>query len=53
MPVAGFVPGVDGLYLLVSHSGTTLAPILGELVAAELLGEPQAALEPYRPSRFG
>ena len=48
LPVAGFAPGVDNLYLLVSHSGATLAPVLGELAAGELLGEPCAELEPYR-----
>lgn len=52
MPVAGFAPTVDNLYLLVSHSGATLAPLLGELVAGELLGERQEGLEPYRPTRF-
>jgi glycine/D-amino acid oxidase-like deaminating enzyme len=52
LPVTGFAPGLDGLYLLVTHSGATLAPLLGELVAAELLGDPCAQLEPYRPARF-
>lgn len=52
MPVAGFAPSVDNLYLLASHSGATLAPVLGELVAGELLGERCQALEPYRPARF-
>lgn len=52
MPVAGFAPNVENLYLLVSHSGATLAPVLGELVAGELLGERRETLEPYRPTRF-
>ena len=52
MPVAGPVPGLDGLYALVTHSGVTLAPVLGRLVSEELLGRPQAALEPYRLDRF-
>ncbi len=52
MPVAGFAPSVDNLYLLVSHSGATLAPVLGELVAGELLGDHCEALDPYRPARF-
>jgi len=35
------------------HSGVTLAPIIGHLVAEELLTEqPNPLLEPYRPSRF-
>ncbi|MEZ0240155.1 MAG: NAD(P)/FAD-dependent oxidoreductase, partial [Chloroflexota bacterium] len=52
LPVAGFAAELANLYLLVSHSGATLAPILGRLGAAELLGEPQAKLAPYRPDRF-
>jgi len=48
LPVAGFAPSVDNLYLLVSHSGVTLAPVFGELVAGELLGERHEDLEPYR-----
>ena len=51
-PVAGFAAELANLYLLVSHSGATLAPILGKLVAAELRGTPQAKLAPYRPDRF-
>jgi glycine/D-amino acid oxidase-like deaminating enzyme len=52
LPVAGFAPGIDNLYLLVSHSGVTLAPVLGRLVAAELTGSPEDRLAPYRPDRF-
>ena len=52
LPAAGFAPEVDGLYVLVSHSGVTLAPVLGRLVAAELAGRPASELEPYRPARF-
>ena len=48
LPVAGVAPGVPGLYLLVSHSGATLAAILGRLVAGEVLGTPAPELEPYR-----
>jgi glycine/D-amino acid oxidase-like deaminating enzyme len=51
LPVAGFSQQVEGLYLLVTHSGATLAALLGRLVAAELLGRPEARLEPYRPTR--
>jgi glycine/D-amino acid oxidase-like deaminating enzyme len=52
LPVAGFAPGIDGLYLLVAHSGVTLAPILGRLVAAELLGRADGRLDAYRPARL-
>lgn len=49
LPVVGEVAA--SVHLVVAHSGVTLAPILGELVAAELRGEVRAELEPYRPSR--
>jgi glycine/D-amino acid oxidase-like deaminating enzyme len=52
MPVAGYAPGVANLYLLVSHSGATLAPVLGRLVASELLGGHESRLDSYRPDRF-
>ena len=53
LPVVGAVPGVSGLYVVVTHSGVTLAPILGQYVRAELLrGEDISDLAPYRPGRF-
>ena len=52
MPVAGVAPTIDNLYVLVAHSGVTLAPILGRLVADEVAGGDGAALEAYRPARF-
>ena len=52
LPVVGVVPGASDVYVAVTHSGVTLAPILGEYVRAELLHEePAAALAPYRPGR--
>jgi glycine/D-amino acid oxidase-like deaminating enzyme len=52
-PVVGGVPGVPGLYVVVTHSGVTLAPILGQYVSRELLhGELEDSLGPYRPRRF-
>jgi glycine/D-amino acid oxidase-like deaminating enzyme len=51
LPVVGAAR--EGLYVVVTHSGITLAPLLGELVADELIGERQsAALERFRPARF-
>lgn len=52
LPVTGFAPDVEGCYVLVSHSGVTLAPVLGRLVADEVLGGAAPALAPYRPLRF-
>ena len=36
-PVVGHVKNIPGTYLATMHSGVTLAPIIGELVAMELL----------------
>ena len=54
MPVVGAVPDVEGVYLAVTHSGITLAPVLGQLIARDVLaGTAADQLQPYRPSRFG
>lgn len=42
----------DRLYAVATHSGITLAPLLGELVARELHDERVDRLEPFRPDRF-
>ena len=53
MPVVGPVPGVQNAYVVVTHSGVTLAPILGELATAEILGAaPAELLAPFRPPRL-
>ena len=53
LPVLGPVPGVAGLWLAVLHSGVTLAPLAGELLAAEMLGRgDQALLAGFRPARL-
>jgi glycine/D-amino acid oxidase-like deaminating enzyme len=52
LPVVGFLPGVDNLYTVVSHSAVHLAPILGRLAASELAGFPQKRLDSFRPTRF-
>lgn len=52
LPVVGWAPGLAGLYLAVTHSGMTLAPLLGRLVAAEVAGGDQPELGPFRPQRF-
>jgi len=51
-PAAGPAPGIEGLYVLASHSGATLAPVLGRLVASELVGTHEPKLDPYRLDRF-
>jgi glycine/D-amino acid oxidase-like deaminating enzyme len=52
-PMVGAIPGLDGFYVVVSHSGVTLGPLWGRIVAAELLdGALDPRLGPYRPTRF-
>jgi glycine/D-amino acid oxidase-like deaminating enzyme len=53
LPIVGFVPGLDRFYVVVTHSGVTLGPLLGRLVAQEVRdGATEARLAPYRPERF-
>jgi glycine/D-amino acid oxidase-like deaminating enzyme len=53
LPVVGAVPGAADVHVAVTHSGVTLAPILGSFVAQEVLdGSRLEALAPYRPDRF-
>ena len=53
-PILGFVDAVSNLYLATTHSGVTLAPIIGEMAAMEILDETEVELfKPYRPARFG
>ena len=53
LPVLGPVPGFEGLWLAVLHSGVTLAPLAGELLAAEMLGRgDQPILAGFRPARL-
>ena len=52
-PVVGHVKNIPGVYLATMHSGVTLAPIIGELVAMELLdGVETNLLADFRPDRF-
>lgn len=49
----GPLPGIDGYYAAVTHSGVTLAPWLGRVVAAELTGgRTEETLKAFRPARF-
>ncbi len=52
-PIVGFAPQAPGVYPVVTHSGITLAPLLGRLAALEILhGLEVDLLTPFRPSRF-
>lgn len=50
--VVGWLPGSDRLYVVVTHSGLTLAPVLAEIVAREVSGERHELAEAFRPERF-
>ncbi|MFI1028575.1 NAD(P)/FAD-dependent oxidoreductase [Streptomyces sp. NPDC020951] len=51
--VAGYASAQSRVYCLVSHSGVTLAPILGRLVATEIATDrEQDLLRAFRPTRF-
>ncbi len=53
LPLVGPLPGLPSLYLAVTHSGVTVAPALGRLVAREVTGGPvEPLLEAFRPGRF-
>ncbi|MFD7682308.1 NAD(P)/FAD-dependent oxidoreductase [Streptomyces sp. NPDC060187] len=52
-PSVGAVPSVPGYYEAVSHSGITLGPVIGRLLASEILsGERDRLLADFRPERF-
>jgi glycine/D-amino acid oxidase-like deaminating enzyme len=53
LPVVGALPDMPNLYVAVTHSGVTLAPILGRYVTREVMtGARIEALAPFRPERF-
>jgi glycine/D-amino acid oxidase-like deaminating enzyme len=53
LPCAGAVAELPGYYEVVTHSGVTLGPLLGRLLAREILsGEVDDLISPFRPDRF-
>jgi glycine/D-amino acid oxidase-like deaminating enzyme len=49
----GPIPGRDGLYATITHSGVTLAPFIAEAVTDELIrGCERPELANFRPARF-
>jgi glycine/D-amino acid oxidase-like deaminating enzyme len=53
LPIVGPLPWLEGLYLAVSHSGVTVAPVLGRLIAGEVAEQmADGLLAPFRPARF-
>ena len=52
-PSVGAVPGIDGYYLAVTHSGVSLSPLVGRAVADELVRNRLSTdFAAYRPERF-
>ena len=52
-PVIGFSPKAPNVYLALTHSGVTLAPLIAQLVTMEIVdGAEVELLADYRPSRF-
>jgi glycine/D-amino acid oxidase-like deaminating enzyme len=53
LSAVGSVDGLAGYYVVVTHSGVTLAALLGQLAAQEIIaGESIALLAPFRPARL-
>ncbi|HZP80125.1 MAG TPA: FAD-binding oxidoreductase [Chthonomonadaceae bacterium] len=53
LPIVGPLPGVDGVFIAVTHSGVTLGPLLAHYLAEEMVsGRIWPLLTPYRPARF-
>ncbi len=51
-PLVGFLGGYRNLYVAATHSGVTLAPIIGQYVTQEVLeGVVLEPLAPFRPGR--
>ena len=52
-PVLGFCPDAPNLYIALTHSGVTLAPIIAELATMEIMdGARVQMLDEYRTERF-
>lgn len=53
LTAAGRLPGWDNVYVAVTHSGITLGPLLGRLLADEIVsGHRSELLASFRPERF-
>ncbi len=51
--IAGRIPGLSNAWVIATHSGVTLGPLLGRLIADEIIGgTPSSMLGPFRPERF-
>jgi len=52
-PILGLVPGLPGAYIAVTHSGITLSPLVGDLMAELIVtGRTSISIEGYQMNRF-
>lgn len=52
-PVIGPVPGAEGLYMACTHSGVTMGPLLGRIIAREITtGAVDSRIATFRPERL-
>jgi glycine/D-amino acid oxidase-like deaminating enzyme len=53
LSAVGPVPRISGYYLAVTHSGVTMSPFLGAVIADEIMrGRQREELADFRPARF-
>jgi glycine/D-amino acid oxidase-like deaminating enzyme len=53
VPIVGPYPGLASLYVVCSHSGVTLGPLLGRIVADEIVrSRVDERIMPFRPERL-
>lgn len=53
LPILGSIPGMDNAFVAAMHSGITLAPLVGKLMAELILdGETSISIEDYSLMRF-
>ena len=51
--IAGRIPGFTNGWMIATHSGMTLGPLLGRLMSDEIVRDkPSSTLAPFRPERF-
>lgn len=54
LPILGAIPGRPNLFVAATHSGFTLAPLVGTLMAEVICGaEPSVPIDRYAITRFG
>jgi glycine/D-amino acid oxidase-like deaminating enzyme len=53
LPVVGAVPDAPGIFVAVMHSGVTLGPLIGQLLAEEILqAKSSPLLSQFRATRY-